>query len=54
MTLTGFIDDAYKGKVRKKKRLEKRSGNFVLGFEGLHQQTGKETDQDRSGKTGTF
>jgi len=33
MTLTGFIDDAYKGKVRKKKRLEKRSGNFVLGFE---------------------
>ncbi|MHC1630832.1 MAG: hypothetical protein ACXQT4_00805 [Methanotrichaceae archaeon] len=41
MKLKGFIDDAYKGKVRKKKRLEKRTGDFVLGFEDFAERLGK-------------
>lgn len=41
MKLKGFMDDAYGGKVRRKKRLEKRSGDFVLGFEDFVQRLGE-------------
>ena len=41
MTLKGFMNDAYGGKVRKKKRIEKKTGEFVLGFEDFAQRLGE-------------
>ncbi|HOO55045.1 MAG TPA: hypothetical protein PLX30_12530 [Methanothrix sp.] len=35
MKLSGFMDQAYGGKVRGKKRLEEKTGEFLLGFEDL-------------------
>lgn len=35
MKLSGFMDQAYRGKVRREKRLEERRGAFLLGFEDL-------------------
>lgn len=35
MRLSGFMDQAYGGKVRGKKRLEEKRGEFLLGFEDL-------------------
>ena len=38
MKLLGFMDQAYGGKVREKKRLEEKRGEFLLGFEDLAQR----------------
>ena len=38
MKLKGFMDQAYGGKVRGKKRLEEKKGEFLLGFEDLAQR----------------
>ena len=35
MKLKGLMDEAYRGKVRGKKRLDERRGEFLLGFEDL-------------------
>ncbi len=35
MSLSGFMDQAYGGKVRGKKRLDEKKGEFLLGFEDL-------------------
>jgi formylmethanofuran dehydrogenase subunit C len=35
LKLSGFMDAAYGGKVRGKKRFEKKTGEFLLGFEDL-------------------
>lgn len=35
MKLSGFMDEAYAGKVRGEKRLEEKRGEFLLGFEDL-------------------
>ncbi len=35
MKLSGFMDQAYGGKVREKKRLDEKRGEFLLGFEDL-------------------
>jgi formylmethanofuran dehydrogenase subunit C len=35
LSLSGFMDQAYGGKVRGKKRLEEKKGEFLLGFEDL-------------------
>ena len=41
MTLKSFMNEAYGGKVRKKKRIEKKTGEFVLGFEDFAERLGK-------------
>lgn len=41
MTLKGFMSDAYGGKVREIKRIEKKTGEFVLGFEDFVQRLGE-------------
>ena len=38
MKLKGFMDQAYGGKVRGKRRLEEKKGEFLLGFEDLAQR----------------
>ncbi len=38
MKLKGFMDQAYGGKVRGKKRLDEKRGEFLLGFEDLAQR----------------
>jgi len=38
LKLSGFMDQAYGGKVRGKKRLEEKRGEFLLGFEDLAQR----------------
>ena len=38
MKLSGFMDQAYGGKVRGKKRIEEKRGEFLLGFEDLSQR----------------
>ncbi|AET65189.1 formylmethanofuran dehydrogenase subunit C [Methanothrix harundinacea] len=35
MKLKGLMEEAYRGRVREKKRLEERRGEFLLGFEDL-------------------
>ena len=35
MSLSGFMGEAYAGKVRGEKRLEEKGGEFLLGFEDL-------------------
>jgi len=46
LTLKGFMSDAYGGKVRKKKRIEKKTGEFVLGFEDFVQRLGEKPSRD--------
>jgi len=38
LKLSGFMDQAYGGKVRTKKRLDQKRGEFLLGFEDLAQR----------------